>query len=607
MNKVGFFQSIRLKFIIIYILLLLLAIQVIGVYFAQQLEENLMINFQNSINERLELLSYNLEQAMTAERTEEGPTLQQDVQNILFDFDSNDIAELQVIDNKSRIIGTTNQLDQNLIGKRITEYRIKRTLLLGSEDVRIMLERERGDRTLVMSIPIYRNQEIIGAIYLEATLEGIYDQLDQINQIFANGTILAITISALVGVLVARTITKPIAEMRKQSQLMAKGDFTKKVKVYGNDEIGQLAVSVNDLNDQLRRAQATTEGERQKLSSVLSNMTDGVIATDRKGNVILMNEPASRLIGYDFEEVKGKNIIDVLDLTERIKDIGQLHKEGVILIDFSDENQDLILRSSFSIVLDENETVDGFITVLSDVTEQEKVEQERREFVANVSHELRTPLTTMKSYLEALTDGAWQDQEIAPRFLKVTQNETERMIRLVNDLLQLSKMDNKEHRFTKQRVNMVPFIHSIIDRFEIQKHEHIVFKREIEDEPIYVEMDPDKITQVFDNILSNAIKYSPEGGTIVIKTHNDMEEITISVTDEGVGIPKGKVSKIFERFYRVDKARSRNLGGTGLGLAIAKEMIDAHHGHIWATSKEGQGTTIIFTLPVSKWKRGKQQ
>lgn len=607
MNKVGFFQSIRLKFIIIYILLLLLAIQVIGVYFAKQLEENLMINFQTSINERLELLSYNLEQAMTAERTEEGPTLQQDVQNILFDFDSNDIAELQVIDNKSRIIGTTNQLDQNLIGKRITEYRIKRTLLLGSEDVRIMLERERGDRTLVMSIPIYRNQEIIGAIYLEATLEGVYDQLDQINQIFANGTILAITISALVGVLVARTITKPITEMRKQSQLMAKGDFSKKVKVYGNDEIGQLAVSVNDLNDQLRRAQATTEGERQKLSSVLSNMTDGVIATDRKGHVILMNEPASRLIGYEFEEVKDKNIIDVLELAERIKDIGQLHNEGVILIDFSDENQDLILRSSFSIVLDENEAVNGFITVLSDVTEQEKVEQERREFVANVSHELRTPLTTMKSYLEALTDGAWEDKEIAPRFLQVTQNETERMIRLVNDLLQLSKMDNKEHHFTKQIVNMVPFIHSIIDRFEIQKPEHIVFEREIEDEAIYVEMDPDKITQVFDNILSNAMKYSPEGGTIAIKTHNDSKEISISVTDEGVGIPKGKVSKIFERFYRVDKARSRNLGGTGLGLAIAKEMIDAHHGRIWATSKEGQGTTVIFTLPVSKRKRGKQQ
>jgi len=222
---------------------------------------------------------------------------------------------------------------------------------------------------------------------------------------------------------------------------------------------------------------------------------------------------------------------------------------------------------------------------------------ERREFVANVSHELRTPLTTMRSYLEALADGSWQDENIAPHFINVVQTETERMIRLVNDLLSLSKMDSKDYQLNKEVVEFNSFFHRIIDRFEMSKSQNVKFIRYIPETPYFVEIDTDKLTQVIDNIISNAIKYSPDGGNIRFGFTVQGNMLKVMISDDGMGIPKENLGKIFDRFYRVDKARSRAMGGTGLGLAIAKEMIKAHNGTIWAESEEGVGTTIFFTLP----------
>ncbi|KGP73198.1 cell wall metabolism sensor histidine kinase WalK [Pontibacillus yanchengensis] len=612
MKKVGFFQSIRLKLIITIILLLLFPIQVIGAYFSQQLEEQLFSNFRESIVKNTQYLNYQLEQAFAKERKEDGPTLQEDIQSILSELNfPEEITELQVINNKSRVIGTNNPFDQSIVGKRSTQSRVNRTLLIGRADDNVVFNTETGDRTLVMTFPIFQQNNteqkdnIVGVIYLEATLEGVYEQLQDINQIFANGTFLGISISALLGIVIARTITKPITEMRKQAKIMGTGDFSQKVNVYGRDEIGQLAMSFNELNDKLKLSQATTEGERRKLSSVLANMTEGVIATDHRGTIILMNEPASRLIGKSFEKVQGQSLLDVLHIHDRLEDISEIQDTGSIIIDFSEGDQQLLLKASFSMVQYETEEMNGFITVLSDVTEQEKLERERREFVANVSHELRTPLTTMRSYLEALTDGAWEDKEIAPRFLDVTQNETERMIRLVNDLLQLSKMDNKDYQLNKERVDFNKFFKHIIDRFEFNKEDHIQFVRNLPDKDVWVWADKDKMTQVMDNIISNAIKYSPEGGTITFtaEVKPTQQKLYIKIADEGMGIPKENTEKIFERFYRVDKARSRKLGGTGLGLAISREMIEAHEGNIWAESKEGEGTTILFTLPLMNEQR----
>ena len=434
-------------------------------------------------------------------------------------------------------------------------------------------------------------------IEFAANIETVYKQMRDINQIFITGTGIALFVTMIVGFLLAHAITQPIKDMRKQALALSRGNYSRKVKVYGNDEIGQLAHTFNNLTKKLQEAQSTTESERRKLSSVLSYMTDGVIATDRKGRVILINDQGAKMLGVSRETILSTSIVSLLDLENEYTFDELISETGNVLLDYSTDYNPYILRANFSVIQRETGFVNGLIAVLHDVTEQEKIEMERREFVANVSHELRTPLTTMRSYLEALSDGAWKDETIAPNFLNVAQNETERMIRLVNDLLKLSKMDSKDYRLSKEWVDLVVFYNRIIDRFELTKDEKLSFERKLPDKPILVEIDPDKLTQVIDNIISNALKYSPEGGKVTFKIKEQDDEVIVSIADQGVGIPKGNVEKIFGRFYRVDKARTRKLGGTGLGLAIAKEMIEAHDGRIWARSIEGKGTTIFFSLP----------
>ncbi|GAA0501939.1 cell wall metabolism sensor histidine kinase WalK [Salinibacillus aidingensis] len=607
-NKVSFFQSVGFKIILVYIFLLLITIELIGVYFDTELERNMESNFKSSIENRIQLLTYSLEEAFTKERTEGDPTLQQEVQTILSEFDSQDITELQVIDSEMRIIGTTSQFNENIIGKITTREDVQRLFSFQTQlPYRKTYDPETGTRTLVNTIPVFnQSDEIVGAVFVEASMEEVFNQLENITKIFMNGTLIALSITVVIGILVSRTITRPISEMRKQANVVAGGNFTKKVNVYAMDEIGQLANSFNHMTERLKESYAVTEDERRKLTSVLSNMNEGVIASNSEGKIILMNERAEEFIGQSFGKIEGQNILSLLGIEEEFTAVSDITSREPVLIDFSNDHKELLIKATFSGIYDEHERVSGFITVLNDVTEEERIEQERREFVANVSHELRTPLTTMRSYLEALTDGdTWKNPDIAPKFLGVTQNETERMIRLVNDLLQLSKLDNEENYLRKERVDFTDFFHSIIDRFEMNKYEQdLSFERQLPDKPHWVWIDKDKMTQVLYNVLSNAIKYSPDGGTITCKVDVKGKMLNVTVTDQGVGIPSDQVDRIFDRFYRVDKARSRKLGGTGLGLAIAREMIEAHDGKIWANSKEGQGTSITITLPVMHQKRG---
>lgn len=600
MNKVGFFRSIHLKFVIIYVLLILVAMQVIGVYFVRQLEFTLKDNFKTTIQDRVNLLAYYLEEQMMKERLpdEEGPSLEEDVYKLLRDYYSADIMEVQVIEGDTlKILGTSDPDNQGLVGQRTTDTLIRMTLATSQQASEDLIDSNTGNRIWVLVTPIKNTGEVKGAIYLVAKIENVYEQMDQINQIFISGTAIALAVTAALGALLAQTITRPMSDMRKQALAMAKGNFSRKVKVYGNDEIGQLAMTFNNLTKKLQEAQATTEGERRKLSSVLSHMTDGVIATDRKGRVILINEPAAEMLNVSRETVLSLPLINLLGLEEEYTFEELLAERDSIILDYSVQKNTLILRANFSVIQKETGFVNGLITVLHDITEQEKIDMERREFVANVSHELRTPLTTMRSYLEALADGAWRDENIAPNFLEVTQTETERMIRLVNDLLKLSKMDSKDYELTREWIDIIPFYHRIIDRFEFTKHQNVTFDRKLPKDSAFVEIDADKLTQVLDNIISNALKYSPEGGKITFRVEEQSDFVIVSVSDEGMGIPKENVHKIFDRFYRVDKARTRKLGGTGLGLAIAKEMVEAHGGKIWANSIEGKGTTISFSLP----------
>ncbi|EGP7075748.1 cell wall metabolism sensor histidine kinase WalK [Listeria monocytogenes] len=602
MHKMRFFQSVQFKLVIMYLLLIIVAMQVIGAYFVRELEGQLEKNFQDSITNSITLLDYNAREEII-KNSDNSVKLQNDIRELLVDYSraSSNLIEVRIVDDKGKILGTSNLNNQGIVGQKSNDPLVKRTLSLGttSEDKIYKDESNKNNRVWVNVSSIKNKGQVIGAIYLVADIESVYKQVDDITNIFITGTLIAMIITAVLGILLSRTITKPIIEMKRQAYAMARGNYSRKVKVYGVDEIGELADSFNTLTKRVQEAQAMTEGERRKLSSVLAYMTDGVIATDRRGKVILINTPAEKMLRVKHESANGRSIIDVLDIGDTYQFEDLMEVDGSLTMDRSTLDKPYVLRANFSVIQRETGFNNGVIAVLHDITDQEKVDQERRDFVSNVSHELRTPLTSMHSYLEALSYGAWEDKEIAPRFLEVTQNETERMIRLVNDLLKLSRMDGGREQLEKSFVNFTDFFNHIIDRFEMMKKETIMFKRHIPREPVIIEIDEDKVMQVLDNIISNANKYSPDGGRISFYLKKFEDEIEVSIADEGLGVPDEDLANVFDRFFRVDKARSREMGGTGLGLAIAREVIEAHGGRIWAERNKTKGTIIKFTLPYS--------
>ena len=354
----------------------------------------------------------------------------------------------------------------------------------------------------------------------------------------------------------------------------------------------------------IRLTHENLEQETKRLTSILSYMTDGVLATNRRGQIILVNEMAAKQLNVVVEEVMNTSILDLLGISEEYELRDLITNVPELTIDSQDENGEYIsLRVRFALIRRESGFISGLVAVLHDTTEQDKEERERRLFVSNVSHELRTPLTSVKSYLEALDDGAISEP-VAPEFVKVSLTETNRMMRMVTDLLSLSRIDNETSQLDVELTNFTAFITFILNRFDKMKNQAGEKKYDIVRDypisPVWVEIDTDKMTQVLDNILNNAIKYSPDGGEIRVGMKTTDAQLIISISDEGLGIPKKDLPRIFDRFYRVDKARSRAQGGTGLGLAIAKEIIKQHKGFIWAKSEYGKGSTFTIVLPYDK-------
>lgn len=354
----------------------------------------------------------------------------------------------------------------------------------------------------------------------------------------------------------------------------------------------------------IRLTHENLEQETKRLTSILSYMTDGVLATNRRGQIILVNEMAAKQLNVVVEEVMNISILDLLGISEEYELRDLITNVPELIIDSQDENGEYIsLRVRFALIRRESGFISGLVAVLHDTTEQDKEERERRLFVSNVSHELRTPLTSVKSYLEALDDGAISEP-VAPDFVKVSLTETNRMMRMVTDLLSLSRIDNETSQLDVELTNFTAFITFILNRFDKMKNQAGEKKYDIVRDypisPVWVEIDTDKMTQVLDNILNNAIKYSPDGGEIRVGMKTTDAQLIISISDEGLGIPKKDLPRIFDRFYRVDKARSRAQGGTGLGLAIAKEIIKQHKGFIWAKSEYGKGSTFTIVLPYDK-------
>jgi len=629
MRRIRLFQSIQAKFITMVLLLILIAVQLIGVYFISTMKNSLTGTFTENLDAQATLLAGfvapTLSRTDMPESGEDSGTddLGQFVRNLFADSGT----EIQIIDANGQVLATSDPSRQSIVGRKNTSLLVSRALQ-GIRDNTEQFIDENGLRKMVVVKPVMNGDRVVGAVYVVRSMAELYETMERVNRIFVTGVLLALGLTAVLGVLLAGTITRPVMALTRQAVAVAEGRFGGRVPVLGDDEISRLSAAFNEMTDRLSQALALHEEEKEKLASILANMSDGVLAADEHGRVIVANRRARTLLSV--EELEGQKIAEALRIEDASVTEAFKGRESILLVRTRDEDgeEDLTLRITLTPIRSRDKGVVGVIAVLHDVTEMEKLEQARREFVANVSHELRTPLTTIKSYAEALQDGALGEPALAGRFVGVIRNETERMIRLVSDLLHLSRFDSQQAELHLEPVDIPDMLEDVADRFSLQLRQKSITARvraEGEWEPVL--LDRDGIDQVLDNLISNAIKYTPEGGEVEIsaelaegsatgtssggKRESGREHrrsaagarrgerhLAITVRDTGIGIPKKDLGRIFERFYRVDKARSRSMGGTGLGLSIAREIVRAHGGVIVIDSEVGKGTTVTVRLPL---------
>ena len=409
--------------------------------------------------------------------------------------------------------------------------------------------------------------------------------------------LLGVLIAILLGIFLSRTISKPIITLTKYAERLAKGEFETVPVVKEKDEIGILTNTFRYMSDALASSVNEIGIEKNKLETVMKYMSDGIIAFDSEGNSIVINPAAKKLLG--IEDEKEINFDEYFT-----KFFDDLYIGDFIYLDYHKIEQRVIQTDTASLRLEispfkfENEKYRGVMVVIQDITKQESIDNSRREFVANVSHELKTPITTIKTYIETIRENDL-DKETQLNFLDVVNKEADRMTRLIGDLLTLSKLDSKIILANREYINVSELISEVVGKMDIEakKHGHKLTYHEMNELPLLF-MDKDRLEQILINIISNSIKYTPQNGIIDVYVRAIYGNVYIKVKDTGIGIPESDLERIFERFYRVDKARSREQGGTGLGLAISKEMINAFGGDIYLESEENKGTEVCIVLPV---------
>lgn len=608
-KRKNFFKTINFKIALVFALLLLITLEIVGAIFVKQLESKNIQDFKQAVQIPT-YIDNSLSEQLTVSSTRKANG---QIKTILSNYNNTNVDEIQVVDSKGTIRGTSDVNDQSVVGQKTTDRNVKNAIYNNRTYTKSTYDTQNNGRYYVSIVPLYssnsagNSSQLVGVLYVRANMKSVYSTINNIMGIFVIASLAAMVLGLGIAIIIARAITRPIEEMKQQTQRIARGDYAGQVRVYSDDELGQLAKAINNLSIRVEESQESTEAERRRLDSVLSHMSDGVIATDRRGNITIINETASDFMDVTAEKAIGNSILDILKIRDDYSLRDLIENQDELMLDFSSNERDLILNAYFSLIQRESGFISGLVCVLHDVTEQQKIDNDRKQFVSNVSHELRTPLTSLRSYIEALSDGAWKDPEVAPGFLKVTQEETDRMIRMINELLSLSRMDSGTTRVDMELVNINEMFNYVLDRFDMilkkddNPAKYYTIKREFTKRDLWVEIDTDKFTQVLDNIMNNAIKYSPDGGVVtcrLLETHN---QVIISISDQGLGIPRADLGHVFDRFFRVDKARSRAQGGTGLGLAISKEVVQMLGGRIWVDSVEGKGSTFYISLPYEPY------
>lgn len=583
-------KSIQWKLVIVFVLLVVSVIIVIGTFLLYSITDFYHKQF---INEMDNVFANESQDFLPLERTSENLSNKLKVFSVQLGLDS--YRHYYILNALGGVLDSSNSLESNIEST---------PNIISAINGKIGKEYKTSDAYMDYAYPVFwenSQDKVKYIIYVQDTKEELRLLLStQINKNIFYALFLGLIISFILGFLLSNTITTPIALLTKKAEKLAAGDFEQVMEVVSKDEIGKLAGAFNFMAAELQENMHEISSERNKMEAILFHMTDGLLAFNLDGEITHMNLAAKKMLGIDKQDIgcfddyfRKINIfitledlicLDSHEAVERQIDINNFH-----------------IKAYFVPFRLEKDRLGGVIVVLQDITEQQKLELVRREFVANVSHELKTPLTSIKSYAETLLDGAVDDRDTAIHFLRVINSESDRMTRLVRDLLVLSHLDYKQTEWKKGHFSLIKLVEEVMEKLSLQakSHDHKIILTRVTDVPD-VFGDQDKIEQVLLNIVSNAIKYTPDGGEISITAGCIQKEAYVKIKDNGIGIPKEDLSRIFERFYRVDKARSRELGGTGLGLSIAKEIITAHGGSISIDSEPAQGTEVTIKLPVDK-------
>ncbi|HNU79515.1 MAG TPA: ATP-binding protein [Bacillota bacterium] len=586
------FKSIQWKLVIISFLLVWLAMSIVGVFITEAIKKEQIDSMTDTIITRGYYLADNLKDKIG------GASNIQEIVSNWFVGQGKQVRAVFVYENGGFTASQTNYEgavdDLDLLGLWIVEEAIDQ-----AQEITWPVDNSKYLMSIAVPI-ISSNNDVAGAIYISADLFGIEENIMSINKILTSATILALCITALLGNLLSRTFTGPIKEVTSKAERLAKGDFGQTIAVKSRDEVGQLNEMFNYLTVRLKSTMDEMSREKNKVEAILTNMTDGIIAVNAEGVVIHANPAAYKIFNIREEDLYNRNFDDAaekLDLGITFNDILNDSDNNYNILSINN----LIIKISVVQIINEHNKAEGAMLVLQDVTEQEKLDKMRKEFVANVSHELRTPLTTIRSYTETLLDGALDNKEYTLNFLKVINSESERMTRLVKDLLQLSKLDYDKMEWNMKSLSILNILRDCVVKMEMaakQKNQSLSF--EAIGELCEINGDKDRIEQVIINIISNAIKYTPENGSIKVTAKRLKDSVEIRIADSGIGIPKDDLPRLFERFYRVDKARSRSMGGTGLGLSIAKNIVEAHKGSIRIESEYGKGSEVIINFPCEE-------
>ena len=588
-----FKKSFKSRLILSYIIVVVMSFGFAALFIDKKLEENALANIKSSVINQAYLIESQL--SIQKLKKEDASYLDEFVKTLSSKINCRitiiDINGKVLADSEKPVEGVKameNHLDrpevkQALEGKIGQEIRFSATL--------------RKDM-LYVATPVKEGADIAGVLRLALALVDVEKTLSIIRRTSFVAFLFAIGFAFMLGSVVAERVILPIKKIILVSRRFSRGDFDTRIHLVSDDEIGELASTLNTMAQDIEEKIKAIDTQNQQLKAIFNSMIEGVIAVDKKGRVASINPTIEKIFNISKKDAEGRYFLESIPNTDISEIINSVFQKGELV------SKEIYLTWPVHKVFQinalpifEKSQIIGCLVVIHDITEIRKLETMRRDFVTNVSHEFKTPLTSIKGFVETLLEGALEDKEHSRQFLKIIQDHAEQLNNLVGDLLSLSHIESREIKLEKEALNLKGLVDKVFLGFKAQLNKKSIDAQNLLSADLIVSADKDKLEQVFTNLIDNAIKFNKDSGSIKIYSEDLNDKIKITVEDSGVGIPEKHIPRIFERFYMVDKARSKQLGGTGLGLSIVKHVIELHKGNVGVESAEGFGSKFFFTLP----------